>query len=259
MTVAGLTRLWPRLGRVLRCLAAGAIVLTFGWSGVTDADTVEQTDRHSVRVRILTRGLEHPWSLAFLPDGRMLVTERAGRLRYVAADGTLDPTPISGLPESLSARRQGGLHDVALHPRFSQNRLVYFAYAGKGTGGYGTELARGRLDGHRLTGVEVLFRALPKSWGGRHFGGRVVFDGTGHVFLTLGDRGDGPRAQDPGDHAGSIIRLTEDGGIPQGQSLPIGGRCETRDLHPWQPQRAGRGDESVDRRALDPRARPAGW
>ena len=215
MTVVGLTRLWLRLGRLPRCLVAGAFVLTLAWSGITTADTVEQTERHSVRVRILTRGLEHPWSLAFLPDGRMLVTERAGRLRYVAADGTLDPTPISGLPESLSARRQGGLHDVALHPRFSQNRLVYFAYAGKGTGGYGTELARGRLDGHRLTGVEVLFRALPKSWGGRHFGGRVVFDGKGQVFLTLGDRGDGPRAQDPGDHAGSVIRLNEDGGIPR--------------------------------------------
>ena len=200
-----------------------------------------------MRVRILTRGLEHPWSLAFLPDGQMLVTERSGRLRYVAADGTLDPTPISGLPESLAPRRQGGLHDVALHPRFAQNRLVYFAYAGKGAGGYGTELARGRLDGHRLTGVEVLFRALPKSWGGRHFGGRVVFDGTGHVFLTLGDRGDGPRAQDPGDHAGSVIRLNGDGSIPQGQSLPIIGRRETRDLHPWQPQRAGRGHEPVDR------------
>ena len=198
-----------------RCLAAAVIVLILGWPGAAYADTVEQTERHAVRVRIVTQGLEHPWSLAFLPDGRMLVTERSGRLRYVAADGTLDTTPISGLPESLSARRQGGLHDVALHPRFAQNRLLYFAYAGKGVGGYGTELARGRLDGHRLTGVEVLFRALPKSWGGRHFGGRVVFDGTGHVFLTLGDRGDGPRAQDPGDHAGSIIRLTEDGGIPR--------------------------------------------
>ena len=198
-----------------RCLAAAVIVLILGWPGAAYADTVEQTERHAVRVRIVTQGLEHPWSLAFLPDGRMLVTERSGRLRYVAADGTLDPTPISGLPESLSARRQGGLHDVALHPRFAQNRLVYFAYAGKAAGGYGTELARGWLDGHRLTGVEVLFRALPKSWGGRHFGGRVVFDGTGHVFLTLGDRGDGPRAQDSGDHAGSIIRLTEDGGIPR--------------------------------------------
>ena len=206
---------WLRYCRLPLCLASVAVVLALAWSGTVTADTIEQTDRHAVRVRILTRGLEHPWSLAFLPDGRMLVTERAGRLRYVAADGTLDPTPISGLPESLSARRQGGLHDVVLHPRFAQNRLVYFAYAGKGTGGYGTELARGRLDGHRLTGVEVLFRALPKSWGGRHFGGRVVFDGTGHVFLTLGDRGDGPRAQDPGDHAGSVIRLNGDGSIPQ--------------------------------------------
>ncbi len=198
-----------------RRVAAGALVLILGWSGIAIADTVERTERHTVRVRILTRGLERPWSLAFLPDGRMLVTERAGRLRYVAADGTLDPTPISGLPEAVAERRQGGLHDVVLHPRFRENRLVYLAYAGKGAGGYGTELARGRLDGHRLTGVKVLFRALPKSFGGRHFGGRVVFDGKGHVFLTLGDRGNRPSAQDLGNHAGSVIRLTEDGGVPR--------------------------------------------
>ncbi len=214
MTSSGLTGRRPQFGRLWCCLAA-AIVLALGWSGITNADTVERTERHTVRVHILTRGLDHPWSLAFLPDGRMLVTERSGRLRYVAADGTLDPTPISGLPEALAERGQGGLHDVALHPRFSQNRLVYVAYSGKGAGGYGTELARGRLDGYRLAGVEVLFRALPKSWGGRHFGGRVVFDGNGHVFLTLGDRGGRARAQDPGDHAGSIIRLDEDGGIPR--------------------------------------------
>ena len=214
MTRSGLTGRRPVFGRLRRWLAAGAIVSTLGWSGTANADTVERTERHAVSVRILTRGLDHPWSLAFLPDGRMLVTERAGRLRYVAADGTLDPTPISGLPEALAARGQGGLHDVALHPRFSQNRLVYVAYSGRGAGGYGTELARGRLEGYRLAGVKVLFRALPKSWGGRHFGGRVVFDGNGHVFLTLGDRGGRTRAQDPGDHAGSIIRLDEDGGIP---------------------------------------------
>ena len=198
-----------------RCVVAWVIILTVCWSGVAGADTIEKTDRHAVRVRILTRGLERPWSLAFLPDGRMLVTERAGRLRYVAADGTLDPTPISGLPAAVTERRQGGLHDVVLHPDFSRNRLVYLAYAGRGDGGYGTELARGRLDGHRLTGVKVLFRALPKSFGGRHFGGRVVFDGKGHVFLTLGDRGNRPSAQDLGNHAGSVIRLTEDGGVPQ--------------------------------------------
>ena len=204
-----------RLEPLTHCLVAVAIVLTIGWSGTASADTVERTERHDVRVRILTRGLERPWSLAFLPDGRMLVTERAGRLRYVAADGTLDPTLVSGLPEAVAERRQGGLHDVVLHPRFRENRLVYLAYAGRGAGGYGTELARGRLDGHRLTGVKVLFRALPKSFGGRHFGGRVVFDGKGHVFLTLGDRGNRPSAQDLGDHAGSVIRLTEDGGVPR--------------------------------------------
>ncbi len=215
MTRSELVRRRLQSGRPSRRLAAAALALALGWSGIAAADTVEQTERHAVRVRILTRGLERPWSLAFLPDGRMLVTERAGRLRYVAADGTLDPTPITGLPEAVAERRQGGLHDVVLHPRFSRNRLVYLAYAGKGAGGYGTELARGRLDGHRLTDVQVLFRALPKSWGGRHFGGRVVFDGKGHVFLTLGDRGNRPSAQDLGDHAGSMIRLTEDGGVPK--------------------------------------------
>ena len=198
-----------------RCVVACVVTLTVCWSGFASADTIERTEQHTVRVRILTRGLVRPWSLAFLPDGRMLVTERQGRLRYVASDGTLDPTPISGLPEAVTERRQGGLHDVVPHPDFVHNRLVYLAYAGRGEGGYGTELARGRLDGHRLTGVKVLFRALPKSFGGRHFGGRVVFDGKGHVFLTLGDRGNRPSAQDLGNHAGSVIRLTEDGGVPR--------------------------------------------
>ena len=198
-----------------RYVVAYLVTLTVCWSGFAGADTIERTERHTVSVRILTRGLVRPWSLAFLPDGRMLVTERQGRLRYVASDGTLDPTPISGLPGAVTERRQGGLHDVVLHPDFARNRLVYLAYAGRGEGGYGTELARGRLDGHRLTGVKVLFRALPKSFGGRHFGGRVVFDGKGHVFLTLGDRGNRPSAQDLGNHAGSVIRLTEDGSVPR--------------------------------------------
>ena len=198
-----------------RYVVACLVILAVCWSGFVSADTIERTERHTVRVRILTRGLVRPWSLAFLPDGRMLVTERRGRLRYVAADGRLDPTPIAGLPQAVTERRQGGLHDVVLHPDFARNRFVYLAYAGRGEGGYGTELARGRLDGYSLTDVRVLFRALPKSFGGRHFGGRVVFDGNGHVFLTLGDRGNRPSAQDLGNHAGSVIRLTEDGGVPR--------------------------------------------
>ena len=208
-----------RLLRALHGLGGGLAAAALGCAGVASAATpgaytIEQTERHAVRVTILAAGLEHPWSLAFLPDGRMLVTERPGRLRYVEADGTLDPTPIAGLPAAMAQAGQGGLHDVALHPDFAHNGLVYIAYAGTDGRRYGTELARGRLDGHQLADVEVLFRALPKSHGGRHFGARVVLDGKGHVFLTLGDRGDRPRAQDPGDHAGSVIRLAEDGGVP---------------------------------------------
>ena len=207
------------------CLAAVALACACAASATASgAYTIAQTERHTVRVTILTRGLEHPWSLAFLPDGRMLVTERPGRLRYVEADGTLDPTPIGGLPTAVAQAGQGGLHDIALHPDFADNRLVYIAYAGKSGRRYGTELARARLDGHRLTGVEVLFQALPKSSGGRHFGGRVAFDGNGHVFLTLGDRGDRPRAQDVGDHAGSVIRLAEDGAVPADNPfVPVAG------------------------------------
>ena len=207
------------------CLLAAALACASVAGATTPgAWTVQQTERHAVRVTILTDGLEHPWSLAFLPDGRMLVTERPGRLRYVEADGTLDPAPIGGLPAAVAETGQGGLHDVALHPDFEHNRLVYIAYAGKKGRRYGTELARGRLEGHRLEDVEVLFRALPKSSGGRHFGGRVVLDGMGHVFLTLGDRGDRPRAQDLGDHAGSIIRLAEDGGVPPDNPfVPVAG------------------------------------
>lgn len=175
-------------------------------------DEIIDTHEHRVKVVIVTRGLENPWGLAFLPDGRMLVTERPGRLRLIE-NGELDPTPIEGLPK-VKASGQGGLLDVALHPNFEDKRLVYLSYAAAGEGGVGTEVARGRLQGHRLEGVEVIFRALPKSRGGRHFGSRLLFDPQGHLYITLGERGDRPRAQDLADHAGSIIRLKEDGRVP---------------------------------------------
>ncbi|MGD8956435.1 MAG: PQQ-dependent sugar dehydrogenase [Chromatiaceae bacterium] len=172
-----------------------------------------QTEQHRIDVEVIARGLENPWSVAFLPDGGYLVTERPGRLRLVQADGTLVKAPITGLP-AVRARGQGGLLDVVLHPEFEENRWVYLSYVEAGRDGVGTAVARGRLDGLRLRDTEVLFRLIPKSSGGRHFGSRLVFDRQGYLFITLGDRGDRPRAQDLGDHAGSVIRLHDDGRVP---------------------------------------------
>ena len=173
-----------------------------------------ESEQHRFEVAILVQGLEHPWSLAFLPAEQFLITERPGRLRLIT-NGQLQPEPVAGLPDNIATVGQGGLLDVVLHPEFTNNRLVYFSYAGRGDGGIGTEVARGRLDGDasRLENVEVIFRALPKSHGGRHFGSRLVFHHQ-YLYITLGDRGSMQRAQDLGDHAGSVIRLHHDGTLP---------------------------------------------
>jgi glucose/arabinose dehydrogenase len=173
---------------------------------------VARTERHVVRVVVLTEGLEHPWSLAFLPDGRWLVTERPGRLRVVR-DGRVDPRPVEGLP-AIAAQGQGGLLDVTLHPRYAETGWVYLSYAARGEGGIGTEVLRGRLRENRLDDVEVIFRMQPKSGAGRHFGCRLVFDRTGYLYVTLGDRGEQDRAQDLTDHRGTIVRLHDDGRVP---------------------------------------------
>jgi aldose sugar dehydrogenase len=178
------------------------------------AQQVVKTDEHSLRVVVIAQRLDHPWSIAWLPDGRVLVTERAGRLRVMTKDMRLDTQPIAGLPP-VEEYGQGGLFDIAPHPRFAENQLVYFAYAAKGADGVGTELSRAKLAGDRLENVEVLFRQQPKGRTGRHFGGRIVFDRAGYVYLTLGDRGEMERAQRPDDHAGSVIRLHDDGRVPQ--------------------------------------------
>jgi glucose/arabinose dehydrogenase len=177
------------------------------------AEPVIASEEHSFRVVTVTRGLEYPWGLAFLPDGRRLVTERPGRLRLVAADGALDPRPVDGLPP-LAVHGQGGLLDVALHPQFAENRWVYLSYAARGKGGVGTEVARGQLVDHRLENVEVLYRQQPKSGGGRHFGSRLAFDRQGYLYITQGDRGEMERAQPLDDLAGKIVRLHDDGRIP---------------------------------------------
>ena len=196
----------------VRVFAALALIAALAVARATEP--VIPSAEHAFRVVIVTRGLEHPWGLAFLPDGRRLVTERPGRLRLVEADGTLDPRPVEGLPP-IAAHGQGGLLDVALHPQFAENGWVYLSYAARGPGGIGTEVARGRLAGHRLENVEVLFRQEPKSGGGRHFGSRLVFDRQGYLYVTLGDRGEMERAQNLDDLAGKIVRLHDDGRIPK--------------------------------------------
>ena len=201
----------------LRWLSAYGLVL---WSvaalmpaGAQDRSSVITSEKHAFRLATLVTGLENPWSVAFLPDGRMLVTERAGRLRLVSSDFKLDPKPIDGLPEVVS-HGQGGLFDVVLHPQYAQNGWIYWAYNAPGAGGWGTALARCKLLGQRMTDVQVLFSMQPKTRSGFHFGGRIVFDQAGFVYLTLGDRGDKDRAQKLDDHAGSVIRLHDDGRVP---------------------------------------------
>jgi len=177
-----------------------------------------ETKTQAFQVRELLSGLEHPWSMAWLPNGEMLITEREGRLRRVSKDFRLDPRPIEGLPKNIEVDGQGGLFDVAVHPGFSRNGWVYLSFSEGQLGGRlsssGTALVRAKLDGYRLIEMETLFSMQPKSRGGRHFGGRVVFDRDGFLYLTLGDRGDEDRAQRDNDHAGSVIRLHDDGRIP---------------------------------------------
>lgn len=192
-------------------LALAVSVLGAGPSTAAEAPVFE-SELHRFRLTTVSRGLEHPWGLAFLTDGAMLVTERSGQLRLIR-DGVLDPVPVPGTPE-VHASGQGGLLDVALHPDFATNRWIYLSYAGRGRDGAGTEVARGRFVGGRIEGLERIFAVARKSGGGRHFGSRLVFGADGTLYITAGERGDSERAQDPHDAAGSVIRVTDSGAIP---------------------------------------------
>ena len=170
------------------------------------------TSSAELRVVTVVDGLEHPWSMAFLPDGDLLITERPGRLRIVR-DGVLLPEPVAGTPE-VRARGQGGLLDVHLHPAFADNGWVYLTYSKPVPGGVTTALFRGRLEGDRLVEGADLFVAETPSDRGQHFGSRLAFDGEGHLFMTIGDRGDRDSAQDRSNHHGTVLRLREDGSVP---------------------------------------------
>lgn len=180
-------------------------------------DLVE-TEAVPINVETFAAGLSHPWGLAFLPEGGMLVTEREGNLRFVSANGAVSD-PIAGVPEVVAAG-QGGLLDVALHPGFADNRLVYWTFAEAGDGNTnGTAVARGRLSADRtaLDNVEVIFRQQPKVPSTAHFGARLVFDRDGLLWVTLGERQRARfrvMAQALDNHLGKVIRIRDDGSVP---------------------------------------------
>lgn len=177
----------------------------------------------TLAVTSVVGGLANPWGMAFLPapDGRILVTERAGRLRILLNDGTLS-TPITGLPPNIAVAGQGGLLDVALDPDYATNNFIYLSFAESGTGGSGTAVARARLDpvGLALTNVTVIFRQTPKVGGNGHFGGRLVFDASNRLWVTMGDRqldpttGASHAAQNPMQTIGKIARVDTSGNVP---------------------------------------------
>jgi glucose/arabinose dehydrogenase len=177
-------------------------------------------------VETIARGLVHPWGLELLPDGRMLVTERPGRLRIVDRDGSLSP-PLAGVPAVL-ARGQGGLLDVALDPAFIENRIIYLSFAEPGAGGTaGTAVVRARLAEGRLDDLRLVYRQEPKVIGTAHFGSRIVFRPDGTLFITQGERFDyRQQAQDLMSDLGKIVRINSDGSIPRDN--PFVGRGDAR-------------------------------
>jgi aldose sugar dehydrogenase len=233
-----------------------------------------KTEKAEVLVETVATGLSQPWGLAFLPDGRMLVTERPGRLRIVSANGQLSP-PIAGLPR-IAARGQGGLLDVALDPNFAESRLVYLSFAEDRGSGSGTSVARARLDeaGTRLDALQVIFRQEPSYANSHHFGSRLVFDRSGALFVTLGERFElRDEAQNPANHLGKVVRIRPDGGVPDdnpfvGQSgkrpeiWSIGHRnVQGAALHPqtgelWTAEHGARGGDEIN---IVRKGRNYGW
>ena len=207
------TRLRPKLiGLVLiACLTAG---LPSAVKAQAPRSPTPASIKGALDVQTITKGLEHPWGLAFLPDKRMLVTERPGRLRVVGPDGRLSE-PLTGVPQ-VYASGQGGLLDVALSPTFEKDRFVYLSFAESGEGGAGTAVARGQLGDRGLEKTQVIWRQQPKVSGSNHWGSRIVFRPDGTLFVTLGDRFNySQQAQDLSTTIGKIVRINPDGSAPR--------------------------------------------
>jgi aldose sugar dehydrogenase len=247
MGIWGIIGGYTGFGRTL-----AALVLAAGLASGTPTLVQAQAPRSptpapvdgAVRVEIVSTGLEHPWALEFLPDGRLLVTERPGRVRIVEPDGRLS-APLAGVPPVL-ALGQGGLLDVALDPSFADNRLVYLSYAEPGEGGTaGTAVARGRLGDGRLEDVQVIYQQQPKVEGANHFGSRLVFAPDGTLFVTQGDRFNySDAAQDLSVDIGKIMRINPDGSVPRDN--PFVGRAGA------QPEIWSYGHRNIQSAALHP-------
>lgn len=191
--------------RIASLVTAGALS-TFIWT----AGPVHS--QSSIALETVTDGLSYPWSVAFLPQGGYLVTERDGVLKFVSDEGA--QSVVAGAPE-VFAQGQGGLLDVVLSPDFDTDNTIFLSFSQGSPEGAGTSVYRARLNpaggGYELIDGDTIFAANNKAYGGRHFGSRLAFSPDGNLFMTLGDRGDGPRSQDASDHTGSVLRLTRDG------------------------------------------------
>jgi aldose sugar dehydrogenase len=190
-------------------------------------DTLNVFPADEVKMEVAVSGLKMPWSMTFLPNGDMLVTERTGQLRLVQ-NGQLHPDPIKGLPE-ITYKGQGGLLDVALHPNYAQNDWIYFSYAspaqsGEEGSGFTSAFMRAKLKNHELVEKQVIFRAKPNVNTNHHFAGRIVFDRAGYMYLTVGDRGKKEQAQLLTNHQGKVMRLNDDGSVPKDN--PFVGRTD---------------------------------
>ncbi len=197
--------------RVFR-FALALIAVSVAAPALSERQTL-RTEYQAIVLERIAGDLEHPWAIDFLPDGRMLVTERPGRLNIIDEDGNVER--VEGTPE-VAAQRQGGLLEVLLHPEFNENQFVYLTYSkDDGSGQTATALARGRLENNALVDLEDLYVQERFSDPGRHYGSKLAWMPDGTLLMSIGDRGsEPPRAQDLSDSAGTLIRLTEDGGIP---------------------------------------------
>jgi aldose sugar dehydrogenase len=202
-----------------RRLAVLIVACSAAWSAAAAAPPPATTST-------FTSGLKNPWGMAFLPDGRMLVTQKAGELVIVSADGKSVGAPVGGVP-AVNSAGQGGLLDVALDPDFATDPWVYISYSEPGSGGSETAVARGRLRGNTLQDLNVIFRQQPKVSGNGHYGSRFVFRPDKTLFVTLGERQKGSPAQDLASHLGKVVRIHRDGSVPaDNPKLGAGARPE---------------------------------